>query len=62
MNESLLILDDIKLNFNSQGLFLLNLTLAFIMFGVALGLKVDNFKNVVLDPKPVIIGVLSQFI
>jgi len=62
MNESLLVLDEIKLNFNEDGLLLLNITLAFIMFGVALGLKVDNFRNVILEPKPIIIGVFSQFI
>ena len=62
MNESLLVLDEIKLNFNADGLFLLNITLAFIMFGVALGLKIENFKNVVTQPTPVIIGILSQFI
>ncbi len=62
MNESLLVLDEVKLNFNEEGLLLLNITLAFIMFGVALGLKLDNFKTVILEPKPVLIGVFSQFI
>ncbi len=62
MYESLLVLDEIKLKFSEDGLFLLNITLAFIMFGVALGLKLDNFKIVILNPKPVLIGVFSQFI
>ena len=62
MDESLLVLDEIKLNFNEKGLFILNITLAFIMFGVALGLNIKNFKTVILEPKSVIVGVFSQFI
>lgn len=62
MNESLQVLDEIRLNFNEEGLMVLNITIAFVMFGVALGLKAENFKKVILNPKPAIIGVLSQFI
>ncbi|RLD69011.1 MAG: bile acid:sodium symporter family protein [Bacteroidetes bacterium] len=62
MGESLKVLDEIHLNFNEAGLFVLNLTLAFIMFGVALGLKVDNFKRVIFNPKSAVIGVFSQFV
>ncbi len=62
MKESLQVLDSIRLNFNADGLMLLNISLAFIMFGVALGLRVENFKKVVLNPKPAVVGVLSQFV
>ena len=62
MRESLEVLDGIRLNFNADGLMLLNISLAFIMFGVALGLRVENFKKVVLNPKPAVVGVLSQFV
>lgn len=62
MYESLKLLDNIRLNFSQEGLFFLNLTLAFIMFGVALDLKIDSFKRILLKPKPVIIGVISQFL
>jgi len=62
MGESLKVLDEIHLNFNEAGLFALNLTLAFIMFGVALGLKVDNFKQVAFNPKSAVVGVFSQFV
>jgi BASS family bile acid:Na+ symporter len=62
MRESLEVLDSVRLNFNEDGLLFLNLTIAFIMFGVALGLKLENFKRILLNPKPVIVGVLSQFI
>lgn len=62
MNESLKLLDDIRLNFSADSLFLLNLTLAFIMFGVALELKAEKFKHVITRPKPTILGVLAQFV
>lgn len=54
-------LDGITLNFSEQGLFFINITLAFIMFGVALDIKVDSFRKVVMAPKSAIIGVFSQF-
>ena len=61
MLESLRQLDEIRLNFSQGSLFVLNLTLAFIMFGVALEIKLDSFKKLLLRPKPAIIGVISQF-
>ena len=62
MLESLIALDAIKLNFSPQSLFILNLTIAFIMFGVALELKPEHFKYLALHPKPAIVGAISQFI
>ncbi|MBN1495818.1 MAG: bile acid:sodium symporter family protein [Spirochaetes bacterium] len=55
-------IDQLKLNFSPDSLILLNITLAFIMFGVALQLKSDNFKEVFRNPRSVIIGILSQFL
>lgn len=62
MREELLLLDQLKLNFNSEGLFVLNLVLAFVMFGVALEVKPAHFKEVFQKPKSAFIGFLSQFI
>jgi bile acid:Na+ symporter, BASS family len=56
------ILDHIRLNFSQGGLLVLNFALAFIMFGVALKIKVSEFKEVLLNPKPTIVGYVSQFI
>ena len=61
MRESLQVLDTIHLNFTQEGLFVLNLTLAFIMFGVALEIKPEQFKRVALNPKAAIVGFISQF-
>lgn len=62
MYHSLEVLDNIRLNFSPQGLFTMNITLAFIMFGVALDIKKDNFVSVIKNPKIPLIGMISQFI
>jgi len=55
-------LQQIQLNFTEDSLFLLNLSLAFIMFGVALGLDRQKFVEITLNPKGVIVGFISQFL
>ena len=55
-------IDAIKINFDSSGLWVLNIAIAIIMFGVALAITVDDFKRLFQNPKIVFVGVLSQFI
>jgi BASS family bile acid:Na+ symporter len=55
-------LDSLKINFDTEGLWVLNITLAIIMFGVALGISTDDFKRLLKKPKILIAGVISQFI
>lgn len=55
-------IDAVRINFNTETLWILNLVLAFIMFGVALDITVDDFKQLIRNPKPVLVGILSQFI
>ena len=62
MFEGLEVLDTIHLNFSADSLKLLNITIAFIMFGVALELKLDRFKHVLLFPKSTILGLAAQFL
>lgn len=62
MYESLEVLDNISLNFSPGSLFILNITIAFIMFGVALQIKVEHFKRLIRNPKSTVIGVISQFV
>jgi BASS family bile acid:Na+ symporter len=62
MKEALEVLDHVRLNFSPTGLFALNIVIAFIMFGVALDIKLEHFKQLVMRPKSVIVGVISQFI
>ena len=39
-----------------------NIAIAIIMFGVALGITIDDFKLLLKNPKTLFVGVLSQFI
>ena len=55
-------LDNADLKFDDKNIFIVNLSLGFIMFGVALQLKIDDFKRVFSAPKSVLIGFVSQFI
>lgn len=54
--------DNIQINFNSDNLWVVNLTLSLVMFGVALDIKVSDFTNLLKSPKPVIVGIISQFL
>lgn len=58
MNE----IDLVRLNFNPGSLWALNFIIGLVMFGVALDLKVADFKAVLSMPKPVVIGMVGQFI
>lgn len=60
--NSLEALDHVRLNFSASGLFFLNIALAFIMFGVALDIRIDDFKAVIQKPKSAITGIISQFL
>jgi BASS family bile acid:Na+ symporter len=62
MYESLKLLDNLRLNFSPESLFILNITIAFIMFGVALQIKVEHFKRLAQNPRSTIIGFISQFV
>ncbi len=55
-------LDAVQLNFNQGSVNIMNVAIAFIMFGVALSIKPEHFKTLVLNPKPVILGVISQYV
>lgn len=55
-------IDAIKINFDDNMIIIMNLALAFVMFGIALNLKVKDFKGLWLQPKKVLIGLSSQLI
>ena len=55
-------IDQVRLNFNPQGLFIINVAIGLMMFGVALELKLEDFKRVVVAPKAPCIGLAAQFI
>ncbi|MCR9142309.1 MAG: bile acid:sodium symporter family protein [bacterium] len=55
-------IDSVRLHFDQTTLTLLNVILGFVMYGVALDIRVDDFRRVLRDPRPVVIGFVSQFI
>ncbi len=62
MLEAMQAMDSASLSFSQSGLFVLNITIAIIMFGVALEIKLEHFKELLINPKPLLIGVISQFL
>ncbi|MDP2228585.1 MAG: bile acid:sodium symporter family protein [Moraxellaceae bacterium] len=52
----------IPISFDSHSLFLLNIILALMMFGVSLTLRVEDFQRVVTSPRPTLVGVGAQFL
>jgi BASS family bile acid:Na+ symporter len=56
------LLDSIHINYNQEALWAMNIVLAFVMFGVALEISVTDFKALWKQPKPVLVGVFSQFL
>lgn len=61
MKEQLEALNTVILNFGEGGMMIVNIILAFVMFGVALGIKPGTFKDLLKNPKSVIVGVLLQW-
>lgn len=62
MHDDLLLLDPITLNFSAASLHIMNICIGFIMFGVALGIKWEQMKDIIMNPRKVIIGLSSQFL
>jgi BASS family bile acid:Na+ symporter len=55
-------IDALQLNLNNDGLMVMNASLFFIMFGVALELTIQDFKDLAKNPRSTLAGVFSQFI
>ena len=62
MKEQLALLDSLNINLGAGEMVIVNIILAFVMFGVALGIKVETFKEVFKNPKSVIVGMLLQWV
>ena len=62
MKEQLESLNSVTINFGEGGMMLVNIILAFVMFGVALGIKPRTIKDVVKKPKSIITGIVLQLV
>ena len=60
--ETAAAIDQIQVTLNAGGMITINIVLAFVMFGVALGIKPGTFVEVFSKPKSVILGVLCQLV
>lgn len=54
--------DAADLNFNTTTLTILNVLIGLIMFGVALDIRVEDFRRIVRDPRGPLIGLFAQFL
>ena len=61
IKEQLESLNSVVINMGPGGLRIMNIILALIMFGVALSIRTDMFKNVFKQPKAVITGLCMQW-
>ena len=55
-------IDGINVTLNAGGMNTINIVLAFVMYGVALGIKPQIFVEVFKKPKSVLLGMLCQLI
>jgi len=55
-------IDQVRLNFNPTGIAIINAAIGLMMLGVALELKIDDFKRIITSPKAPAIGLAAQFI
>ena len=55
-------IDSIQVTMNAGGMNTINIILAFVMFGVALGIKPRMFVDVFSKPKSVLLGMLCQLV
>lgn len=62
MKEQLESLNSVAINFGAEGVMIVNVILAFVMFGVALEIKPRTLKEIVKKPKSIIVGLLLQWV
>ena len=55
-------IDSIQVTLNAGGMNTINIILAFVMYGVALGIKPHIFVEVFKKPKSVLLGLLCQLV
>ncbi len=60
--EMMQTIDSIQVSLNAGGMNTINIVLAFVMYGVALGIKPAIFVEVFKKPKSVLLGMLCQLV
>jgi BASS family bile acid:Na+ symporter len=54
--------DTLQLHFNPDQMLVLNAAMAFLMFSVALDIRLEDFRRVVQFPKSIGVGILAQYL
>jgi bile acid:Na+ symporter, BASS family len=54
--------DTLRIHFDPSQLIVLNIAMAFLMFSVALDIKLSDFRQVVRFPKAVFVGLTVQYL
>jgi len=60
--EAIAKIDAINIELNAGGMDVINIVLAFIMYGIALGIKPHTFIDIAKNPKSAILGMVCQVI
>ena len=60
--ETIQLIDGIDVTLNAGGMNTINIVLAFVMYGVALGIKPGTFVQVFVKPKSLILGMTCQLV
>ncbi len=55
-------IDQLRINFDNEALWTMNLALALVMFGIALEIRPEDFRQILRNPKAVVTGVCCQFL
>jgi BASS family bile acid:Na+ symporter len=55
-------IDQIRIQFDSEALWMLNLALGLVMFGIALDIRLSDFRQLIRAPRPLMVGIGSQFL
>ena len=61
IREQLASLDAVNVHFGGNTGLVMSLVLALIMFGIALGIKVETLKNIFVKPKSILTGLALQW-
>jgi BASS family bile acid:Na+ symporter len=54
-------MESVQLNFSESNIGVLNFVLAIIMFGVALEIRVEDFRQLLRNPRAAALGLIAQF-
>jgi len=55
-------IDQLRINFNPSQMVVLNAAMAFLMFSVALDVRIEDFRKVARFPRSIFVGLVAQYL